>query len=118
VNFFKETTLWPGGGSNHTYLLTQNKSKMVAYVRMGTPEVFTFKNPIPFYVRGRSFVEVPNNFGYQLPDSEPTVKITGSKGEVYHVSKKNGTLRCSCPGFTFRATCKHLAAGRLQLGQC
>jgi hypothetical protein len=117
VNFFKETTVWPSGGSNHTYLLTQDKTKMVAFVSAGQDKVFTFMRPIPFYVRGRTFLQVSNSFGYKLPDSEPTAKILGSKGAVYHVTKKSGVLRCSCPGFAFRAKCKHTEEGGLLLSQ-
>lgn len=117
MNFFQETTVWAGGGKNHIYLLTQDKSKMIAFVSFGQTEVKTFKKPIPFYVRGRTFVQVPNTFGYKLSDSEPTTKIMGSKGVVYHVTKKNGVLRCSCPGFVFRAKCKHTEEGGLLLSQ-
>ena len=117
MNFLRETTIWPNGGRNHTYLLTPDRSKMVAYVKEGEKEVFTFKKPITFYTRGRTFVEVPNTFGYKPDNSIPSVKITGSKGSEYVVSKYPSGLRCSCPGFSFRGKCKHLEEGSLLLSK-
>ena len=115
--FLRETTVWPNGGRNHTYLLTPDRIKMLAYVKEGEKEVFTFKKPIPFYTRGRLFVEVPNTFGYKIKDSTPAVKIKGSTGTEYVVSKQNDVLKCSCPGFSFRGKCKHLEEGALLLSK-
>ena len=37
-----------------------------------------------------------------------TYKIPGSKGNVYTITISEGTnITCSCPGFTFRRSCKH-----------
>mgnify|MGYP003351800177 CR=1 FL=1 len=35
-------------------------------------------------------------------------EFTGSKGDVYVVEKIDNMLKCSCPGYTFRGTCKHV----------
>lgn len=32
-------------------------------------------------------------------------KIKGSNGKIYEVT---GNYKCTCPGFTFRGSCKHL----------
>lgn len=38
-----------------------------------------------------------------------TVSISGSKGSQYVVTIKDGAaISCTCPGFTFRKTCRHL----------
>lgn len=39
-----------------------------------------------------------------------TIKVSGSKGEVYEVTLEDGRATCTCPAFTFRKTCKHLKA--------
>ena len=100
-----ETTVWDGSCVNHTYLVDGNN--LVAYIRMGTKEPFYFKSPIKGFNRsGRKFVPVePNPFDIpKLADHLTTVE--GSKGQVYTVDTDAGT--CTCPGYTFRGTCKHV----------
>lgn len=116
MKFYLETTAWPGGGSNHIYLMTDDRSKIVAYVASGTSDVFKFKNPIPFSTRGRTFKEIPNTFGYDLTEDirpirsnvQKGVRVIGSRGDVYYVTTENGAPRCSCSGFAFRRKCKHI----------
>lgn len=43
-------------------------------------------------------------------NKDVTVEVNGSKGAVYIVTKQNSKLTCTCPGFGFRKTCKHLKA--------
>ena len=38
-----------------------------------------------------------------------TIEVKGSKGRVYKVSKQGDKWKCSCPGFSFRGKCKHIA---------
>jgi len=40
--------------------------------------------------------------------TKATVRIPGSKGNVYEVAKDGS--HCTCPGYTFRRTCKHVKA--------
>lgn len=35
-------------------------------------------------------------------------KIAGSKGSTYVVTESNGHYTCTCTGFQFRKSCKHL----------
>ena len=43
----------------------------------------------------------------KLP-SIKTYKIPGSAGNVYTITiSENNSVLCSCPGFTFRRSCKH-----------
>lgn len=100
----KEVTVWKDNFPNHVYLLDGNN--LVAYIKHGTKKPFYFKNPIKgFDKRGRKFVEVkPNPFKEQQKSA--TIEVKGSKGNVYYVDPDAKT--CTCPGFTFRGTCKHL----------
>lgn len=107
----RETTDWGDVSCpNHLYLLDGNC--LVAYIRQGTSEPFYFKEPIKgFDQRGRKFVPVePNPFDAPAASelaAESNVKLVqGSKGQTYRVDVVAGS--CTCPGFTFRGTCKHL----------
>ena len=34
-------------------------------------------------------------------------QVSGSRGSVYTVTQRGSELSCTCPGFSFRKTCKH-----------
>ncbi len=88
----------------HIYLLDGNN--LVSYIKSGETEPFYFKNPIKgFDKRGRKFEVVkPNPFKEQRKSN--AIAVTGSKGQVYYVDAEART--CTCPGFQFRGSCKHL----------
>ena len=87
----------------HTYLLDGNN--LVAYVKKGETEPFYFKNPIKgFDKRGRKFI--PGNKNLFTTKKESNARtVIGSKGQTYTVTAES----CTCPGFTYRGTCKHMA---------
>jgi hypothetical protein len=46
---------------------------------------------------------------YVPAKSDKVTKIVhGSKGSTYIVTTENGKSTCTCPGFSFRKTCKHV----------
>ena len=100
----KETTVFADDKTYpHTYCLEGDK--MFAYIKHGTTEVVKFKNPITLNMRHRKFVELKNNpFDIQVESS--LIKVEGSKGSVYYVDPDKKT--CTCSGFRFRSSCKHL----------
>lgn len=109
MKFFVETTDYKDSIKNGTYLLSDDKSRMYAYIKPGSNSVFKFKNPIRIDTRGRQFKAVPNTFGYQIEENtNPKWTVTGSKGDVYTVEQTENGLTCSCSGFRFRGNCKHL----------
>jgi len=87
----------------HTYLL--DSTNLVAYVKVNTNEPFYFKNPIKgFDKRGRKFA--PGNIKLFTQKKESNARtVIGSSGQTYTVTEH----ACSCPGFTYRGTCKHMA---------
>ena len=87
----------------HTYLLDGNT--LVAYVKVNETEAFYFRNPIKgFDRRGRKFT--PGNKSLFTKEKESNAKtVIGSRGQTYTVTAES----CTCPGFTYRATCKHMA---------
>ena len=88
----------------HTYLL--DGTNLVAYVKANETEPFYFKNPIKgFDRRGRKFT--PGNKSLFTKEKASNAKtVIGSRGQTYTVTAES----CTCPGFTYRATCKHMAA--------
>ena len=88
----------------HTYLLDGNT--LVAYVKVNETEAFYFKNPIKgFDKRGRKFQ--PGNTNLFTTKKESNAKtVIGSSGQTYTVTAES----CTCPGYTYRGTCKHMAA--------
>ena len=87
----------------HTYLLDGNS--LVAYVKKGETTPFYFKNPIKgFDKRGRKFE--PGNINlFTTKKAQNERTVIGSSGQVYTLTEDS----CSCPGFTYRGTCKHMA---------
>lgn len=43
--------------------------------------------------------------------SREVITVQGSKGQTYVVTKENGKASCTCPGYGFRKTCKHVQEG-------
>lgn len=88
----------------HVYLLDGNT--LVAYIKAGTKTPYYFKSGIKgFDKRGRKFVAVkPNPFKSKAKTN--TIAVQGSKGQTYYVDPEAKT--CTCPGFQFRGSCKHL----------
>jgi hypothetical protein len=115
----KETTDWGNAKApNHTYLLDGNN--LIAYIKQGESSPFYFKNPIKgFDKRGRKFEELKTNpfkdwaklLKAHIDVEQPPAyikKVAGSKPSVtYEVNTDENT--CTCPGFTFRGSCKHVA---------
>ena len=84
------------------------------------PTISTFPSGKTFAIAGSTWIQVPAGstradlptwLVYSPPPlSSDVVKIEGSKGNTYTVSrnKTTGKLNCTCPGFKYRGNCKHL----------
>ncbi len=109
MEILRETTVWSTGYKvpNHTYIL--DGSKLVGYIQEGKTEPFMFKIPQSFSKSGRKFEKVGNLKVFREL-MQKTVsnrrQVIGSKGNIYTVDDSEGT--CTCAGFTYRGTCKHL----------
>ena len=86
------------GYPNHTYIVSDDKSKLLAYIPLSSGEKVEFSKPLPFSTRGRTF---------RLVKEEAVVGrvVVGSKGDRYYVTDG----KCTCPGFKFRGSCRHVA---------
>jgi hypothetical protein len=116
VKYFQETTDWGSDTAlNHIYYLNDEKSFMVGYIKNGETELFKFKKPIRIDARGRQFKVLsmngePDSVYFGKPEEAPkqAIEFEGSNGKKYYVSKIGAKYICTCPGFTFRHTCKHV----------
>jgi hypothetical protein len=119
MKIYQEVTEWKGVSyrqPNHVYLMDGDKA--YAYSRWGEGEPEYFKNPSRLDRRGRKFVEVKKNpWGFNLKiksaEEKPagkTWEVQGSKGNTYTVSLLDGRWSCTCPGATFRGSCRHIEA--------
>lgn len=103
MRWMRETTVWEDGSDcNHLYLLDGDKA--YGYVAKGTNQHKVFKQPLRLDLRGRTFTLVKE---FNPGKKSKTKTVTGSKGESYVVDLEEGT--CTCPGYKFRGTCKHVA---------
>jgi hypothetical protein len=112
MKWFAETTEFNGATApNHVYLLNDSKSKMYAYKPFGTGNIQVFKNPIGIDLRGRKFkindVQYKTTVDEEVPEGRVWV-VKGSKGDEYKVSEVAGNYSCTCSGFKFRGSCKHI----------
>lgn len=117
MKYYQETTDWgDANAKNHIYYLNEDKSFMVGYIKNGTKDLSKFKKPIRIDVRGRKFVEIKNKytendsvyFGEKEGPAKDAIEIQGSGGKKYYLTKVGNKYTCTCPGFTFRHTCKHI----------
>jgi hypothetical protein len=111
MKIVQETTKWKDSWvPNHVYVLNTAMTHMVAYVPAGSKLVKKFSKPIAFDRRGRSFVELEDESPPE-PQSD-TWTVAGSNGKTYTVTREAGgglNYACTCPGFTYRGSCKHVA---------
>lgn len=98
MKILQEITEWEDNTPNHIYHVN-DAGKLVAYQRAGTNDVKTFKNPIMFDKRKRKFITLA-----EVAEKQLGKEVKGSNGKVYYVHE--GT--CTCPGFKFRGSCKHI----------
>lgn len=117
MKYLQEVTEWDSkNAQNHTYYVSDDKTKMVGYIKQGTSDLFKFKNPISIYTKGRKFVELkkkgePDSVYFTKSDTfvpKAAIIVKGSNGKEYSITKVGSKYSCTCPGFSFRHTCKHV----------
>lgn len=110
MKWFLETTDYRDSTPNGVYLMDDAKTRMYAF-RPAGGEIKTFKHFIRIDTRGRKFVINPVQFKTRLQEEEPEGRswtVKGSRGDEYHVTELNGNYSCTCSGFRFRSSCRHV----------
>ena len=73
-------------------------------ITTGNPD-FPFRR-----IRRERIVDVNGTKFTPPPKVERTeFKVTGSRGDIYTVIKEGSRSTCTCPGYSFRKSCKHLS---------
>jgi hypothetical protein len=63
----------------------------------------------PMRVINRSLIASIDNQATEAKDSAvKTFTVKGSKGDAYTVTVGSGKMHCTCSGFQFRKSCKHV----------
>jgi SWIM zinc finger len=107
MKIVREITKWRTKTPNHVYVLDDSMTQMIAYLPEGLDVLVKLTAPIQFNRRGRKFVpyEVQGE-----PDNPTSIAVQGSKGNTYYLTKEPTGWTCTCPGFTYRGKCKHVAS--------
>jgi hypothetical protein len=117
MKFYQEITEWNTSFAvpNHIYYMNDSKTRAVGYIKAGTTKLIKFSSPMSIDTRGRKFKEINRSAESDELYFQPTeqkmagIQVAGSNGKVYTIVKSSGgRITCSCPGFTFRNTCKHI----------
>jgi hypothetical protein len=86
----------------------QGEEVKVKWISSDELAITTDNKEFPFRIlQKRHIVEVDGKpYSHSVKTAEPKVRtVKGSGGKTYQVT---GNYKCTCPGFTFRGTCKHL----------
>ena len=120
--YLKEVTVWdaPYFVPSHVYYASDDKSKIVGYIKSGERTLTMFKQPIAWDIRGRKFVQLPKKgepdsvyfkraVSVSKRENKPAgITVQGSGGKVYTLNKHVAGWTCTCPGYTYRRHCKHV----------
>lgn len=111
MKLVQETTVFAGAKMpNHSYML-DHAGIAVGYRMFSAGEVVRFRTPLRLDVRGRTF-KLVDDLGSDPAVSSNVVEVAGSGTNVYTVDLDR--KQCSCTGFSFRGTCKHIAIAESQ----
>lgn len=108
--------LYPNQATTVTY-----RGKVIGRADYDPPDSVRISGDIKMPVRVISFAKIVSwngkPFKYKSSSKSPsameakTFKVAGSNGNTYQITvSSDGHKRCSCPGFGFRGTCKHIEA--------
>lgn len=103
----REVTVWAVDyrQPNHIYLLDGDRIR--ACINWGEGPVEWMSGNIRIDRRGRKFEKADIGlFDVKEHTDSMILAVPGSKDATYYVNTEDRS--CSCPGFTFRSTCKHI----------
>jgi len=83
------------------------KGDMLYAMKHGNSDMRILTTPLRIDRRGRKFEELKDVEMPDLNNQVEIIEVQGSKGNTYYITM-SGTPNCSCPGYQFRGSCKHI----------
>lgn len=90
---------------SHFYACLPNREKIVGHFIKNGWVGHVYGSALSFSTRRRQFNQVRKIFSV----SPNIIENISSNGKTTYFTKKDGSS-CTCPGFTYRSTCKHVKA--------
>ena len=104
IEILQEVTDWGKYKVNNGVYHVNSAGKLVGYQVNPDSELQVLKVPSTQFSKARRKFKKIGERPEELPNH--IIRVVGSKGDLYLVDKEKVT--CTCPGFTFRGTCKHV----------
>jgi len=87
----------------------EGEEVQVKWLNPGQIALSTGNPEFPFRVLNKSLIISINNQAMEQKDSSvKTFSVKGSQGNSYTVTVGSGKMHCTCSGFQFRKSCKHV----------
>lgn len=87
----------------------EGEEVQVKWLNPGQIALSTGNTEFPFRVINKSLIISINNQVMTQKDTViKTFNVKGSKGDSYTVTVGSGKMHCTCSGFQFRKSCKHV----------
>lgn len=87
----------------------EGEEVQIKWLNPGQIALSTGNPEFPFRVLNRSTIVSINNQAVEQKESTvKTFTVKGSKGDSYTVTVNAGKSHCTCSGFQFRKSCKHV----------
>jgi hypothetical protein len=87
----------------------EGEEVQVKWLNPGQIALSTGNTEFPFRVLNKSLIISINNQAMEQKDTAiKTFNVKGSKGDCYTVTVGSGKMHCTCNGFQFRKSCKHV----------
>jgi hypothetical protein len=87
----------------------EGEEVQVKWLNPGQIALSTGNPEFPFRVLNRTtIVSIDNQAVEQKESTVKTFTVKGSKGDSYTVTVNAGKSHCTCSGFQFRKSCKHV----------
>ena len=104
IEILQEVTDWGKYKVNNGIYHINSAGKLIAYQPNIDSEIQVLNVPSTQFSKSRRKFKKIGERPEELESH--IIQVTGSKGNIYYIDTEKGT--CTCHGYTFRGTCKHV----------